>query len=123
MSTTFRPERAGEAIRTTVARALTTEVQDPRLRGVTITAVDVTHDLQFARIYYTVLGDDDARRDAERGFESAQPFLRGKIGQEVPLRSVPEIGFYYDQSIDNAQRIEDILSSLPELKKDGDLET
>jgi ribosome-binding factor A len=118
MSTTFRPERAGEAIRMAVARALATEIQDPRLRHVTITDVEMTHDLQFARIFYTVLGDEEARREAERGFESARSFLRGRIGDEVPLRTVPDIAFHYDKSTDNAMRIEEILSSLPELQKE-----
>lgn len=123
MSTTFRADRAGEAIRATIARALTQEIQDPRLRQVTITAVEVTHDLQFARVFYTVLGDEEARRLAQKGFESATPFLRSLVGQEVPLRSVPEIAFRYDRGVENAARIDEILSALPELReerKEGD---
>jgi ribosome-binding factor A len=118
MSTTFRSDRAAEAIRACVAAALTTEIQDPRLRLVTITHVEVSRDLQNAKIYYTVLGDKDAREDAERGFESAKPFLRSKIGEEVQLRLVPEITFRYDGGTDNAMTVEEILNSLPELKKE-----
>jgi ribosome-binding factor A len=118
MSTTFRSDRAAEAIRAAIARALREDVSDPRLGFVTLTACEVTHDLSFAKIFYTVLGDDEARQQAQDGFNSAKPFLRSVIGQEVPLRVVPEIDFRYDNSTDNALRLEEILSTLPELKKE-----
>lgn len=118
MSTTFRSDRAAEVIRATVAIALQTEIQDPRLRQVTITRVEVSRDLQNAKIFYTVMGDKEARDDAERAFDSAKPFLRTKIGQEVVLRLVPEITFRYDGGTDNAMLVDQILSTLPELKKE-----
>ena len=116
MSTTFRSDRAAEAIRATIASALNTDVQDPRLRLVTITRVEVSHDLQSAKVFYTILGDDKVRLDAHRGFESAKPFLRTRVGVEVPLRVVPEIQFRYDGGTDNAMIVDEILNSLPELK-------
>jgi len=119
MSTTFRSDRAAEAIRMAVAKILREEVQDPRLGFVTITTCDVSHDLQNAKIFYTVLGDNDARLDAQAGFDSARPFLRSRIGQEVPLRTVPEVMFRYDNSTDHAMRIEELLSGLPELQSDS----
>ena len=118
MSTTFRSDRAAEAIRASVASALQTDIQDPRLRLVTITRVEVSRDLQNAKVYYTILGDQKVRTDAERGFESAKPFLRTKVGEEVPLRVVPDLVFRYDGGTDNAMLIDEILNSLPELKKD-----
>lgn len=119
MATTFRSDRAAEAIRMTVSRALREEIQDPRLQNVTITNVEVTHDLSFARIFYTVLAKDEraAQLEAESAFESATPYLRTKIGQAIPLRVVPELGFKYDRGIENAARLEEIFASLPELKK------
>ncbi len=117
MSTTFRSDRAAEAIRAAVTKAIREEVSDPRLNFVTITACEVTHDLGHAKVFYTILGDDEERQKAQAGFQSALPFLRSIVGQEVQLRSVPELSFRYDNSTDNAQRIEDILATLPELKK------
>jgi len=117
MSTTFRSDRAAEAIRAAVARTVSQEIQDPRLRMVTITACEVSRDLQNAKIFYTVMGDEAARLDAQRGFESAAPFLRSRVGEEVPLRTVPEIIFRYDRSTENASRIEELLAGLPELQK------
>jgi len=119
MSTTFRADRAGEAIRMAVSRLIRQEISDPRLEPVTVTAVEVTRDLGHAKIFYTVLGDEDARLAAQSGFESAQPFLRSRVGQEVPLRTVPELAFHYDRSTDNALRLEQIFATLPELHAEG----
>jgi ribosome-binding factor A len=122
MSTTFRPERAAEAIRAAVTKILREEVQDPGLGLVTITACEVSRDLQNAKVFYTVLGDDDARQRAAGAFERAHSFLRSRIGEEVALRTVPEVMFRYDRSTDNALRIEELLAGLPELQQQGDNE-
>ena len=120
MSTTFRADRAAEAVREAVARILKVEVADPRLRLVTITSCEMSRDLQHAKIFYTVLGEEDAQEQAQAGFNSAMPFLRSRVGQEVPMRTVPELSFRFDRSTENAMRIEELLSSLPELQKDKD---
>ena len=119
MSTTFRADRAGEAIRMAVSTAIRQDISDPRLESVTVTAVDVTRDLGHAKIFYTVLGDEEARAAAQAGFESAAPFLRSRVGQEVPLRVVPELAFHFDRSTDNALRLEEIFAGLPELHPEG----
>lgn len=118
MSTTFRPERVAEAVHEAVARVLNSEVSDPRLRPVTVTRCEITHDLSYAKIYYTVLGDEEIRENAARAFERATPFLRARVGQEVALRTVPELSFRYDKGTENVQRIEEILAGLPELHRD-----
>lgn len=117
MSTTFRSNRVAEAIRETVARTLLGRIKDPRLEHITITRCEVTPDLSYVRIYYTVLGDEAEREKAKQGFASATPFLRTQVGHEVPLRVVPELSFRYDEGVDNAMRIEELLSDLPELKQ------
>lgn len=118
MSTTFRSDRAAEAIRAAAAKIIREEVQDPGLSFVTITSCEVARDLQNAKIFYTVLGDEDAREAAEAAFRRAQSFLRTRIGEEIALRTVPEVIFRYDRSTDNAMRIEEILAGLPELKRE-----
>jgi len=120
MSTTFRSDRAAELIRAATTKILREEVQDPGLGFVTITQCEVSRDLQNAKIYYTILGDNDARLKAEAAFERARPFLRSRIGEEIDLRSVPEVLFRYDRSTDNAMRIDEILAGLPELQKDDE---
>ncbi|MEO6907054.1 MAG: 30S ribosome-binding factor RbfA [Abditibacteriaceae bacterium] len=118
MSTTFRSNRVAGAIRETVATALLAQIKDPRLANVTITRCEVTPDLSYVKIYYTVLGNETKRENAKQGFESATPYLRTQVGQEIPLRVVPELSFRYDEGTDNAIRIEELLSGLPELKKE-----
>ena len=118
MATTFRADRAAEAIRMSVSKALREDIADPALQAATITRVEVTHDLSFARVYYTVLGEADERRAVADGFGRALPFLRSRVGEEVPLRSVPELRFDFDKGVENQMRLEEIFDSLPELKKD-----
>lgn len=120
MATTFRADRAAEAIRMAVSTALRENIRDPRLQSATITRVEVTHDLSFARIFYTVIGEDEneAQRGAAAGFERALPYLRSIVGEAVPLRTVPELQFRFDRGVENQLRLEEIFASLPELQKD-----
>lgn len=117
MATTFRADRAAEAVRMAISRALRENIQDPSLQNVTITRVEMTHDLAFARVFFTVLGDEQTRSAAQLGFDRALPFLRSKVGAEVPLRSVPDLGFHFDKGVENQMRMEEIFATLPELKK------
>jgi ribosome-binding factor A len=72
----------------------------------------VTPDLQQARVYYTALGDEKARRDSARALGRAAPFLRRQIGARLRLRRVPELAFLYDESIAGQDRIEQLLQDL-----------
>jgi len=65
-----------------------------------------------------VLGAADERTAAQLGFDRAAPFLRSKIGAEVPLRTVPDVGFKFDKGVENQMRMEEIFATLPELQKD-----
>src|SRR6185295_12267249 len=88
------------------------EVHDPGVGFVTITRVRVTLDLQLARVYYTSLGDEKARRETARALGRAAPFLRRQVGQRLRLRRVPELEFFYDESVAHQDRIEQILQEL-----------
>jgi|SRR5579864_7623757 len=109
-----RPARVGEELRQALAELLAREVHDPGIGFVTITHVKVSPDLQTARVSYTSLGDDKARRDSARALDRATPFLRRAIGQRLRLRRVPELMFHFDQSVENQDRIERILIDLAE---------
>ena len=85
------------------------EVHDPKIGFITLTRVQVSADLQVARVYYTSLGDPAARKDTQKALDRATPFLRRQIGSRVQLRRVPEIEFRFDESIANQDRIEQIL--------------
>ncbi|MGC9518671.1 MAG: 30S ribosome-binding factor RbfA [Desulfuromonadaceae bacterium] len=118
MSSTQRSSRVGEQIQKEIADLLLRGVRDPRVGFVTITAVDVTSDLQHARVYYTTLSsDEDAeqqREDTRKGLESATKYLRTELGKRIKLRRVPELSFRYDESTEYGNRIEDLLRKIKE---------
>ena len=91
-----RPDRVADQIRSELALLLAREVHDPGIRFVTITRVQMTPDLQQARVFYTALGDDKARKNTERAIERAAVFLRRQIGSRLRLKRVPELRFLYD---------------------------
>ncbi|HEV3485232.1 MAG TPA: 30S ribosome-binding factor RbfA [Vicinamibacterales bacterium] len=107
-----RTARVGDQIRVEIADLLARVVQDPGIGFVTITGVRVTPDLQQARVYYTSLGDDRARKESRRALERVTPFLRRQIGQRLRLRRVPELQFFFDESVERGDRIEQILQEL-----------
>jgi ribosome-binding factor A len=96
---------------------LAREVHDPGLGFVTVTRVKVSPDLQQARVYYTLIGDDRAKKDTERALERAKPFLRRQIGSRIRMRRVPELSFEFDRSVEHQDRIERILLDLAEERK------
>ncbi len=91
---------------------LTREVHDPGIGFLTITHVKVSPDLQQARVYYTTLGDDKARRESARALDRATPFLRRQVSQRLGLKRAPELSFFFDEAIEKSDRIERILHEL-----------
>ncbi len=115
-----RPTRLGDQLRAEIADLLTRQVHDPGIGFLTITHVKVTPDLQLARVYYTTLGDDKARRESGRALGRAAPFLRRQLGSRLRLKRVPELEFFFDESIARGDRIEQILHDLEAERTDGD---
>ena len=107
-----RPDRVGEEIRHVVADLLAREVHDPGIGFVTLTRVTVSPDLQLARVFYTMMGDDKAQETTAKALGRAIPFLRRQIGKRIRLRRVPELRFEFDKSVQHQDRIERILLDL-----------
>jgi ribosome-binding factor A len=106
-----RSERVGELLTEVIAEVLREEIRDPRVSAVTITAAKVTKDLRQARIYFSILGGGN--KDAVlTGLKSALGFIRSKIGKRLKLRYVPTIEFLYDESVDQAERIDKLLKQV-----------
>jgi ribosome-binding factor A len=112
MSQGSRPDRVADQIRSELALMLAREIKDPGLGFVTITRVQVTPDLQHARVFYTSLGDDKARTNTARALDRATPFLRRQIGSRLRLKRVAELEFIYDESIAGQDRIEQLLARI-----------
>jgi ribosome-binding factor A len=107
-----RPDRVADQLRAELAQLLSREVHDPGIGFVTLTRVQVSADLQSARVYYTTLGDEEARRKTERALQRAVPFLRRQIGGRLRLKRVPELAFFFDGSVAGQDRIEQLLHEL-----------
>jgi ribosome-binding factor A len=114
-----RASRVGDQIRAELAELLAREVRDPGIGFLTLTRVAVTPDLQQARVYYTTMGDEKARKESRRALERAAPFLRSQIGRRLRLKRVPELDFFFDESIEQHDRIERILQELKEERADA----
>lgn len=114
MSKVSRTDRLGDQIRQELTELLARHVKDPGIGFLTLTHVRLTADLQLARVYYTALGDDAARKATARALERARPFLRRQLAGRLRLRRVPELEFRYDESIERQDRIERILQELRE---------
>ena len=113
MAQGHRPDRVGDQIREMLSEMLSRgAVHDPGIGFITITRVKVSADLQMARVFYTSLGDEKARRDTARALDRATPYLRRQVGGRLQLRRVPELEFRFDESIANQDRIEQILRDL-----------
>jgi ribosome-binding factor A len=112
MSQGSRPDRVADQIRGELALLLAREVHDPGIGFVTLTRVQVSPDLQLARVFYTALGDDKTRAASSRALERAAPFLRRQIGARLRLKRAPELTFVYDEAIAGQDRIEQILNEL-----------
>jgi ribosome-binding factor A len=115
MPQSHRPDRVGEQIRDELSRLLSRGiVHDPGIGFITLTRVKVSPDLQVARVFYTSLGDEKARKETAKALARATPFLRRQIGGVLTLRRVPELEFRFDESIAHQDRIEQILRDLHE---------
>src|SRR5258708_10270664 len=112
-----RPDKVGEQIRIELTQLLARDVHDPGIGFITLTRVSVTPDLQIARVYYTSLGDEKAQTETGRALHRASPFLRRQIAQRIRLRRGPELEFFYDKSVAQYDRGEQILQ---ELKAEAD---
>ncbi len=88
------------------------KIKDPRIGFVTVTDVEVTGDLQQAKVYISVLGDEEQRQNTLKGLAKAKGFIRSEIGQRIRLRKTPEIFFEFDESVDYGNRIENLLTQI-----------
>src|SRR5919199_6105203 len=104
-----RTEQIGDEIQRVIGEVLQNEVKDPRVGFVTVTGVTVTPDLTRANVRLSVLGEAAERKETMRALERARGFLRRRVGEEITLRTVPEIVLHLDTSLDHAMRISELI--------------
>jgi ribosome-binding factor A len=108
-----RMRRVDEAVRAVLSDAISKQLQDPRVGFVTVTGVQTSPDLRHARVYVSVMGDEDTREASLEGLRSAHGFLQGRIAAELTLKHTPALIFEYDGSVDRGLRISALLDELP----------
>jgi ribosome-binding factor A len=104
-----RAQRVGEQLKREISQVLRTQVHDPRVTGVTVTGVEVSPDLTFARVWVQLSGEDAHRRTALEGLAAAAPFVRRQLGAVLHVRRIPELDFQPDLTLERALRIEALL--------------
>jgi ribosome-binding factor A len=107
-----RANRVGEQMKKELGDIIGRKIKDPRIGFVTVTDVEVTGDLQQAKVYISVLGDEEQRENTLKGLAKAKGFIRTEIGHRIRLRKTPEIIFEWDESIDYGNRIDTLLHQL-----------
>ncbi len=104
-----RSDRVSSLLQRELGTLISEELRDPRILFATVTSVETTADLRLARIFVSVLGDDDAAAETMRALNEAKPYIRHEIGERVDLRFVPDIEFVSDRSAARAARISMLL--------------
>jgi len=112
-----RQERVAEAIKKEVSLIIHDELKDPRVGFVTVTGVELTPDLRYVKIFFSVLGKEDEYKKTKEALDSALGFIRRLIAQRVKLRFTPEISFREDRSGEYSIKIQSVLDEIKELNE------
>ena len=104
-----RVQKVAEAIREVVSMSILTELQDPRVRDVTVTSVEASGDLRYAKVMVSVMGDESRQNLSLRGLQSAAGFLQSKIADRIDLRYTPRLTFVLDQGVKRSIAVAQIL--------------
>lgn len=114
MATTRRVSRVAELIKREVSQMLLSGIKDDRVGSgmVSVTDVDVSGDLQHAKIYVSIYGSDEAKEETMAGLKSATGYVRSELGARVRLRRTPEVIFLEDRSIERGNKVLSLLNQL-----------
>ena len=104
-------ERLNHTIQEEISMILMTEIKDEEIKFVTITGVETTNDLSFAKVYFTVL-DEEKKEQTLKALEKAASFIRSKLAERVEVRHTPELKFIFDTSIEYGNHIEQIIENI-----------
>jgi ribosome-binding factor A len=115
----IRLERVEGQLKKEISKILQEDLKDPRIGFVTITRINLTGDLRYARIYFSILGDDAAKEESLKGIKSAKGFIRKLIAERMNLRYVPELYFKLDNSLEYSINLEKTFERIKNERKDS----
>lgn len=104
-------ERLNHAFQEEISMILMREVKNEELKFVTITGVDTTNDLSYAKVYFTIL-EDSKKEEVTKALEKASPFIRTKLAERVEIRHTPELRFIYDSSISYGEHMDSLIEEI-----------
>lgn len=107
-----RSTRVGDQILKFIAELLINKIRDPRVKGVTLTGIDLSNDLKNARIFFSVLGETSDVKEALEGLESTKGFIKKQLGSGLKLRNVPSIFFDHDPTLETGGRLEQLFRKI-----------
>lgn len=124
MATSRRVARVSELIKREVSKMLMQDIKDDRVGAgmVSVTDVDVSGDLQHAKIFVSIYGSAEAKTETMAGLKAATGFVRSELGQRIRLRRTPEVVFLEDTSLERGDRILNLLNRISQERQDSDLE-
>ena len=106
-------ERLNDQFQKEISMILQTEIKDQDIQFVTITDCDITNDLSFCKVYFTVL-DESKKESTLSALKGAASFIRGELSRRIQVRHTPELRFIYDESIEYGNKIEKIIEKINE---------
>jgi ribosome-binding factor A len=115
----IRPNRVAEQMKKEITDILYHELKDPRIGFVTVTGVEVSKDLQHAKVFASVMGSEEEKALSLQALQRATGFIRSEIGRRIRLRHTPEIVFKLDTSAEYSQRIAEVIRDLHKEERDG----
>lgn len=120
-----RTQRVADYLQRELAQQIQLELRDPRIGMVSITSVDVSRDLGYAKVYFTRLGSDSAEeaKEAAEVLNKAAGYLRTRLSRDSNMRSVPQLRFYFDSSVGRGRKMEDLIRRAAEADRELGLRT
>ena len=106
-----RTRRIGEQLRRELAELIRAELRDPRLALISMTSIEVSRDLAYARIFVTLMGDPTERNERVAELNQAAPLLRRELGRRMRLRVIPKLEFRYDEIVEQGARLSALIDA------------
>ena len=109
----IRAQKVSDFLRKEISLLISSEINDPRLKNINITAVKVSSDINQAIVFYTIIGQNDSNKDiTPKTLEKLSGMLRSRLSKIMKIRRVPKLSFRFDESIEYSSNIEELLNKI-----------